>query len=157
MPGAISRVKTFEGNLLYEQLGLSDKDKASLKEVTVAFHAGGPHDGVLEYCQDLPKLKSVAVASTIFRHRGLIVENLQNEKIPELPVALVRFPFVGPAYKEPKPGFVETLKGPTALMVGAGFAYGNSEFQAEIIPMDIAVNTMIAAAWEVGMYVKKKI
>ncbi|XP_029161412.1 fatty acyl-CoA reductase wat-like [Nylanderia fulva] len=151
VPGAISRVKTFEGNLLYEDLGLSNKDRASLKEVSVVFHAGGPHDCVLEYCQDLPKLKSIAVASSIFRHRGQISENLQNEKIPELPVALVRFPFVGPAYKEPKPGFVEILKGPTALMVGAGFAYGNSAFQAEIIPMDIAVNTMIAAAWEMGM------
>ncbi|XP_072746016.1 fatty acyl-CoA reductase 1 [Anoplolepis gracilipes] len=151
MPNAISRVKTFEGNLLYDNLGLSDKDKASLKEVSVAFHAGGPHDTVLEYCQELPKLKSIALASSIFRHRGLIMENLQNEKIPELPVALVRFSFVGPAHKEPKPGFVEILKGPTALMVGAGFAYGNSSFQAEIIPMDIAVNTMIAAAWEVGI------
>ncbi|XP_050449985.1 putative fatty acyl-CoA reductase CG5065 [Cataglyphis hispanica] len=151
MPDAISRVKTFEGNLLYNELGLSDKDKASLKEVTVAFHAGGPHEVVLEYCQKLPKLKSIAMVSSIFRHRGEVTENLQNEMIPDLPIALVRFPFVGPAYKEPKPGFVEILKGPTALMVGAGFAYGNSSFQAEIIPMDIAVNTMIAAAWEVGI------
>lgn len=157
MPSATSRVKTFEGNLLYENLGLSDKDRASLREVSVVFHAGGPHDSILEYCQALPKLKSIAIASSIFRHRGQVSENLQNEKIPELPIALVRFPFIGPAYKEPKPGFVEILKGPTALMVGAGFAYGNSTLQAEIIPMDIAVNTMIAAAWEVGMYVKEKI
>ena len=153
MPSAISRVKTFEGNLLYEDLALSIEDKASLREVTVAFHAAGPHDSFLEYCQELPQLRSVAVASSIFRHRGRIAECLQNEKIPNLPVALVRFPCIGPAYKEPMPGFVETLKGPTALMIGAGFACGNSELPAEIIPVDIAVNTMIAAAWEVGMYV----
>lgn len=157
MPGAISRVKTFEGNLLYDGLGLSDKDKASLKEISVAFHAAGPYEYFIEYCQELPKLKSVAIASSIFKYRGMIAETiLQNEKIPEIPVALVRFPFLGPAHKEPKPGFVEILKGPTAFMVGAGFAYGNSELQAEIIPMDIAVNTMIAAAWEVGTYVKKE-
>lgn len=155
MPGAISRVKTFEGNLLYEDLALSDEDKASLREVTVAFHAAGPHDSFLEYCQELPKLKSVAVASSIFRHRGKINECLQNEKIPELPIALVRFSCIGPAHKEPMPGFIETLKGPTALMVGAGFALGNSELPAEIIPIDVAVNTMITAAWEVGMYVKE--
>ncbi|KAG5335609.1 FACR2 reductase, partial [Acromyrmex heyeri] len=151
MPGAMSRVKTFEGNLLYEDLALSIEDKASLREVTVAFHAAGPHDSFLEYCQELPKLRSIAVASSIFRHRGRIAECLQNEKIPNLPVALVRFPCIGPAYKEPMPGFVESLKGPTALMVGAGFACGNSELPAEIIPIDIAVNTMIAAAWEVGI------
>ncbi|XP_011694136.1 PREDICTED: fatty acyl-CoA reductase 2-like [Wasmannia auropunctata] len=150
MPGAISRVKTFEGNLLYEDLALSIEDKASLREVTVAFHAAGPHDFFLEYCQELPKLKSVAVASSIFRHRGMIAECLQNEKIPELPIALVRFPCVGPAHKEPMPGFVESLKGPTALMIGAGFAYGDSELPAEVTPIDIAVNTMLATAWEVG-------
>lgn len=153
MPDAISRVKTFEGNLLYEDLALSIEDKALLREVTVAFHAAGPHDSFLEYCQELPKLRSVAVASSIFRHRGRIAECLQNEKIPMLPIALVRFPCIGPAYKEPMPGFVETLKGPTALMVGAGFACGNSELPAEIIPVDLAVNTMIVTAWEVGMYV----
>jgi len=153
MPSAISRVKTFEGNLLYEDLALSIEDKISLREVTVAFHAAGPHDYFLEYCQELPKLRSVAIASSIFKHRGRIAECLQNEKIPNLPIALVRFSCIGPAYKEPMPGFVESLKGPTALMIGAGFAYGNSKLPAEIIPIDIAVNTMIAAAWEVSMYV----
>ncbi|KAL0128923.1 hypothetical protein PUN28_003947 [Cardiocondyla obscurior] len=150
MPDAISRVKTFEGNLLYEDLALSNDDKALLKEVTVAFHAAGPHDFFLEYCQELPKLKSAAVASSIFRHRGKIKECVQNEKVPELPIALVRFPCIGPAHREPMPGFVETLKGPTALMIGAGLALGNSELQAEVTPVDVAVNTLIAAAWELG-------
>lgn len=153
MPGAISRVQAFEGNLLYEGLGLSAEDKASFREVTVAFHAGGPHDVVLEYCQELPKLRCVAVASTIFKHRGEINERLQNEDIPKIPVALVRFPFIGPAHKQPIPGFVEILRGPTAFMIGAGYAFGNPDFQAEVIPVDWAVNTMIAAAWEVGKYV----
>lgn len=154
-PGAISRVKTFEGNLLYEDLGLSAEDKVSLKGISVAFHAGGPYDAVLEYCQDLPELRSVAVASTIFKYRGKVAEILQNEKSPNLPIAMVRFPLIGPAYKEPMPGFVEVFKGSTALMVGAGYAYGDSSLQAEIIPTDIAVNTLIATAWEVGMYVYK--
>lgn len=153
MPGAISRVKTVEGNLLYENLRLNDEEKALLREVSVVFHAGGPHESVLEYCQDLPKLKCLAMASSIFKHRGQINEKLQNDTMPDLPIALVRLALIGPPHKEPMPGFVEILKGPTALMVGAGFAYGKSELQAEVIPIDIAVNTMIAAAWEVGTYV----
>jgi len=146
-------VKTFEGNLLYEDLGLNDDDKASLMGVSVVFHAGGPHATLLEYCQDLPGLRSIVVASTIFKYRGKIAEVPQNETLPDLPIALVRFPLIGPAHKEPMPGFVETFKGSTAFMVGAGYAFGDSSLQAEIIPIDIAVNTMIAAAWEVGMYV----
>lgn len=153
-PDAISRVETFEGNLLYENIGLNAQEQAALKEVTVVFHAGGPYETVLEYCQDLPKLRSVVVASTIFKHRGKIAEVVQNEHIPdELPVALVRFPFIGPANKEPMPGFSEILRGPTALMIGAGFAYGDSSLGAEIIPIDMAINVMLAAAWEVGTYV----
>lgn len=150
-------MKSFEGNLLRENLGLSAKDRASLENsVSVAFHAGGPHDTMLEYCQDLPKLQSIAVVSTIFRHRGTIAECLQNEQVPtDLPIAMVRLPLVGPAHKEPMPGFVEILKGSTAFIVGAGFAYGDSSLPAEVIPIDLAVNTMIAAAWEVGMYVDK--
>ncbi|XP_020300295.1 fatty acyl-CoA reductase 1-like [Pseudomyrmex gracilis] len=150
VPGAISRVKTVEGNLLYEDLRLNDEEKALLREVSVVFHAGGPHESVLEYCQDLPKLKCLAMASSIFKHRGQINEKLQSDVMPDLPIALIRFALIGPPHEEPMPGFVEILKGPTALMVGAGFAYGKSELQAEVIPRDIAVNTMIAAAWEVG-------
>ncbi|EFN83450.1 putative fatty acyl-CoA reductase CG5065 [Harpegnathos saltator] len=150
VPSAISRVQAFEGNLLCQELGLSAEDKASLREVTVAFHAAGPHSVVLEYCQDLPKLRCVALASSIFKYRGKISESLQNEDIPKIPVALVRFPFIGPAHKQPMPGFVEILRGPTAFMVGAGYAFGNADSQAELVPMDLAVNTMIAAAWEVA-------
>ncbi|KAH0950543.1 hypothetical protein HN011_001902 [Eciton burchellii] len=151
MPDAISRVRSFEGNLLYEDFGLSAEDKASLtRSVSVAFHAGGPHETVLEYCQDLPQLNSVAAVSSIFRHRGKITEHPQNEKLPDLPIAIVRLPLIGPAYKEPMPGYVEVLRGSTAFIVGAGFAYGDSTLPAEVIPIDLAVNTMIAAAWEVG-------
>lgn len=146
-------MQALEGNLLHEELGLSAEDKASLREVTVAFHAGGPYDVVLQYCQELPKLRCVAVVSSIFKHHGQITESLQNENVPEIPAALVRFPLIGPAHKQPIPGFVEILRGSTAFMVGAGHAFGNAELQAEIIPIDLAVNTMIAAAWEVGTYV----
>jgi len=157
MPNAISRVRSFEGNLLYEDFGLSAEDKASLtRSVSVAFHAGGPHETVLEYCQDLPQLSSVAAVSSIFRHRGKVTEHPQNEKLPDLPIAIVRLPLIGPAHKEPMPGYVEVLRGSTAFIVGAGFAYGDSTLPAEVIPIDLAVNTMIAAAWEVGTYVKSE-
>ncbi|CAL7945482.1 unnamed protein product [Xylocopa violacea] len=63
-------------------------------------------------------------------------------------VALVRVPLLGPPVHEPMPGFVDVLKGSTALAVGAGLALGNSQFQAEIVPIDLAVNTLIAVARE---------
>ncbi|XP_051168000.1 fatty acyl-CoA reductase 1-like [Leptopilina boulardi] len=150
-PNAVSRVKALEGNLLYESLGLSKEDQVLLANVSVVFHAAGPHDTVLEFCQDLPNLKVVAAATNLFRYRGQIAESLLNEQVPDVPLALIRLPIVGPVYKEPMPGYVEVIKGPTALMVGAGFAFGHADYQAEIIPIDLAVNTLIVTAWERGL------
>ncbi|XP_053995247.1 putative fatty acyl-CoA reductase CG5065 [Hylaeus anthracinus] len=150
-PNAISRVKALEGNLLFDDLGLSEEDKDSLRNVSVVFHAAGPHDAVFEFCQELPQLETVAAVSSIFRHKGQIAETLQNERVPDIPLALVRVPLVGPPYREPMPGFVDVFNGSTAFVVGSGLALGKSEFQAEIIPIDLTVNTLIAVAWERGI------
>ncbi|XP_033321076.1 fatty acyl-CoA reductase 1 [Megalopta genalis] len=147
-PGAINRVKPLEGNLQYDGLGMSKEDKDQLSKVSVAFHAAGPHDAMFEYCLELPRLETLAAVSSLFRHKGQINETLQNERVPDGPIALVRMPLVGPALREPMPGFVDVFKGPTAFMASAGLALGESGFQAEIIPIDLTVNTLIAVAWE---------
>lgn len=141
-------MEALEGNLLYDGLGMSKEDRKLLRSVSVAFHAAGPYEAMFEFCQDLPRLEAAAVISSIFRHRGQISESLQNEHVPDGPMALVRVPLVGPAFRDPMPGFVDVLKGPTAFMVGAGLALGNSDLQAEIIPIDWVANTLIVVAWE---------
>ncbi|KAG7204385.1 hypothetical protein KM043_004829 [Ampulex compressa] len=147
-PRAMSRLTVLEGNLLYEDLGLGKEDKAAVRNVTVVFHAGGPHDEVFEFCRELPRLVAIAAASSIFKCKGRIAEASRNERAPEIPLALVRLALLGPAHREPTAGYVDTLKGSTALMVGAGFALGDSKLRAEVIPVDLAVNTLLAAAWE---------
>ncbi|CAK9809482.1 Putative fatty acyl-CoA reductase CG5065 [Anthophora quadrimaculata] len=151
VPDAISRVKALEGNVLYDELGTLKTDWEQLQNVSVVIHAAGPSERVLRICQELPRLEVVVVASSIFPYAsdGQISESpLEKESVLEGPVALVRVPLIGPAVREPMPGFVDIFKGSTALMVGAGLARGNSEFQAEIIPIDLAVNILIAVAWE---------
>lgn len=142
-------MKALEGNLLYDGLGTTRADKELLRNVSVVLHAAGPYNEVFRLCQKLPRLRAVAAITSIFHHEGRIAESLEKEEEAiDGPVALVRVPLVGPALREPMPGFVDLLKGSTALMVGAGLALGNSEFQAEIIPIDLTVNTLIAVAWE---------
>ncbi|VVC98340.1 unnamed protein product [Leptidea sinapis] len=53
-----------------------------------------------------------------------------------------------PAFKEPKPGWVDNLNGPIGLMIGAGkgvirsmHCYGH--YHAEVIPVDNAINAII--------------
>ncbi|XP_043511773.1 fatty acyl-CoA reductase 1-like isoform X2 [Frieseomelitta varia] len=148
-PNALSRVRAMEGNLLYNGLGTTRGDKGLLQNVSVVLHAAGPYHEVFRLYQQLPRLQVIVAVASVFNHEGLgIGESLEKEQPANGPVALVQVPLVGPALREPMPGFVDVLKGPTALLAGAGFVLGNLELQAEIIPIDLTVNTLIAVAWE---------
>lgn len=84
-----------------------------------------------------------------------LAEALVKESYPQLPVTVVRPSIVTPAYKEPTPGWVDNLNGPIGLMVGAGkgvirsmHCYGH--YHAEVIPVDIAINSIIVIAYKIG-------
>lgn len=58
--------------------------------------------------------------------------------------------------KEPVPGWVDNLHGPTGLMIGAGKGVirsmlCNADYTVNLIPCDIAINATIALAWQVGL------
>ncbi|XP_034196364.2 putative fatty acyl-CoA reductase CG5065 [Osmia lignaria lignaria] len=148
LPDAISRVKAFEGNLVYDGLGTMKEDRKLLQNVSVVLHAGGPCQKLFEFCQKLPRLEVAAIVSSVFQQEGRTSEGSREEDVADVPVAFLRLPLIGPAYREPMPGFVDVLTGPTALIVGAGFALGKSQLRAEIIPIDLAVNSLIVSAWE---------
>ncbi|XP_046737730.1 putative fatty acyl-CoA reductase CG5065 [Diprion similis] len=149
-PEAMSRLQIFEGNLMYENLGLTVEHVALLQGLNVVIHAGGPHDELLEFCRNLPALRSAAIAMSVFGKKGRITESVLESKLPGIPLAMVRLPAIGPAVKEPIPGYTNVLKGATALMIGAGYALGNPDSPAAILPVDIAANALIASAWDKG-------
>lgn len=56
---------------------------------------------------------------------------------------------VTPAWREPVAGWVDNLNGPVGLMVGAGKGvirslYCIGSYHAEVIPVDFAINALIA-------------
>jgi fatty acyl-CoA reductase len=58
-------------------------------------------------------------------------------------------------WKEPIPGWVENLNGPTGIIVGGGKGvirsiHCRAEFSADLMPCDIAINTIIVLAWRVA-------
>lgn len=62
---------------------------------------------------------------------------------------------VTPAFKEPIPGWVDSLNGPIGLLVGGGKGVIRSmhckgEYQVEAVPVDMAINSLIAIAWRTG-------
>lgn len=65
------------------------------------------------------------------------------------------------AYKEPIPGWVDNLNGPTGILVGAGKGvirtmHCNASLDADIVPVDIVINRLIIIARELGLNRPKK-
>lgn len=62
---------------------------------------------------------------------------------------------VVPSWKEPLPGWVDSANGPVGpwISIGRGtlrVVYGAADCVADFIPVDICINLMIAAAWDVA-------
>nr|QLI62002.1 fatty acyl-CoA reductase 12 [Streltzoviella insularis] len=71
------------------------------------------------------------------------------------PVAIFRPTIVVSSLRYPFPGWVENLNGPSGVVVGAGkgmlhvFCCRESA-RADLLPVDIAIDTLIAVAWEIA-------
>lgn len=62
---------------------------------------------------------------------------------------------VTPAWNEPVEGWVDSLNGPVGIMVGAGKGvirtmHCNGEYNAEVVPVDYAINGLIVFASKIG-------
>ncbi|XP_066593582.1 putative fatty acyl-CoA reductase CG5065 [Prorops nasuta] len=73
-----------------------------------------------------------------------------------LPAGIARPSIVLASLKEPVPGWVENLNGPTGLMIGAGKGVirsmlCNADYLVDVIPCDLAVNAIIAFAWRIAL------
>ncbi|XP_073974468.1 putative fatty acyl-CoA reductase CG5065 [Rhodnius prolixus] len=83
-----------------------------------------------------------------------IAEALVASYYPQLPTCIVRPSIVIPSWKEPLPGWVDNLNGPVGLLVGGGKGvirsmHCNADYNAEVIPVDMAINAMLAVAMTV--------
>ncbi|OWF43207.1 fatty acyl-CoA reductase 1-like isoform X2 [Mizuhopecten yessoensis] len=79
-------------------------------------------------------------------------EHLLVKEGSDLPLAIVRPSIVGAAWKEPYPGWIDNYNGPSGLYIAAGKGIlrsvkGDFRCVADIVPVDMPVNMMIAAAW----------
>ncbi|KAJ8299133.1 hypothetical protein KUTeg_023193 [Tegillarca granosa] len=81
-----------------------------------------------------------------------LAEYLLVKEGADLPLAIVRPSIVGAAWKEPLPGWIDNYNGPSGLYIASGKGILRSmkvdhSAVADIIPVDIPVNAMIAVAW----------
>ncbi|KAK3102570.1 hypothetical protein FSP39_012259 [Pinctada imbricata] len=81
-----------------------------------------------------------------------LAEYLLTKEGQGLPIAVVRPSIVGASWKEPHPGWIDNYNGPSGLYVAAGKGIlrsmkGDWRAVADIIPVDIPCNMIIATAW----------
>ncbi|KAL6420856.1 hypothetical protein ACFW04_014381 [Cataglyphis niger] len=84
-----------------------------------------------------------------------LAETLVANEYPNLPCCIARPSIVLPSYKEPMPGWVDNLNGPIGLLVGAGKGvirsmHCNGNYNAQVIPVDIAINALIIIAYQIA-------
>lgn len=72
------------------------------------------------------------------------------------PIAIFRPTIVISAKQHPFPGWIENLNGPSGIVVGAGkglmhvFCYKKTA-KADLLPVDIAIDSLLAVAWETAI------
>ncbi|XP_050439987.1 putative fatty acyl-CoA reductase CG5065 [Adelges cooleyi] len=84
-----------------------------------------------------------------------LAEALVGEYAKILPIAIARPSIVTPSYKDPFPGWVDSLNGPVGVIVAAGKGVIRSmlcgeNYEAEVVPVDIAINALVSIAWRRG-------
>lgn len=72
-----------------------------------------------------------------------------------LPIGMFRPAIVTSSVREPVVGYIDNLYGPTGVVAGAGTGvlrtmHCNPSITANIVPVDMTVNALIASAWDVA-------
>lgn len=84
-----------------------------------------------------------------------LAEDLVKTQGANLPAAIFRPAVVIATAKEPVAGWIDNHFGPTGIVVGVGagllrVVQVDKNLRAELVPVDLCVNSMIAAAWEIA-------
>lgn len=100
-----------------------------------------------------PKLIG-SLPNTYAYSKGLS-EQLVTSFSDQLPIGIARPSIVMPAWQEPMPGWVDNLNGPSGLLVAAAKGVVRSmhckeHYLADLMPVDIVINSIITLAWKVG-------
>ena len=85
-----------------------------------------------------------------------LAEELIMTEARELPVCIVRPSIVLSTWRDPVPGWVDNLNGPTGLFLIAGIgvmrtAVIHENLQTDGVPVDTCANLTLAAAWRTGV------
>ncbi|XP_008560558.1 putative fatty acyl-CoA reductase CG5065 [Microplitis demolitor] len=104
---------------------------------------------------DLVTPKLLEPHPNTYTYSKRLAETLIANEYPNLPCVIARPSIVTPAWEEPLPGWVDSLNGPVGIIVGAAkgvirSVHCNGHYHAQIIPVDLAINALIAIGHTIG-------
>ncbi|XP_076664256.1 putative fatty acyl-CoA reductase CG5065 [Andrena cerasifolii] len=110
---------------------------------------------------DLITPKLLDLHPNTYTYSKRLAEKLVSAEFPKLPCSIARPSIVTPAWGEPCEGWVDNLNGPVGLMVGAGKGvirsmHCKADYHAEVIPVDLAINALIAISYRATTADKSK-
>ncbi|XP_036344961.1 putative fatty acyl-CoA reductase CG5065, partial [Rhagoletis pomonella] len=87
-----------------------------------------------------------------YAYSKALTEDLICRYGKNLPIVITRPSIVTAAIKEPLPGWIEGINGPTGLMIGAARGiirsmHCNPQYSSTVIPVDKAINGMLVAGY----------
>ncbi|XP_066999397.2 putative fatty acyl-CoA reductase CG5065 isoform X2 [Anabrus simplex] len=96
--------------------------------------------------------KIVGQRPNTYTYTKAVAEHVLVSHGGNLPIAIVRPSIVTAAWREPLPGWVDNLNGPTGMIAGAGKGILRTVLcyrgmKADLVPVDVAINLLISVAW----------
>ncbi|XP_010143957.1 PREDICTED: fatty acyl-CoA reductase 1 isoform X2 [Buceros rhinoceros silvestris] len=91
-----------------------------------------------------------------------LAEYLVQQEGAKLNTAIIRPSIVGASWKEPFPGWIDNFNGPSGFFIAAGKGIlrtmrASNSAVADLVPVDVVVNTTLAAAWYSGINRPRKV
>ncbi|XP_010881839.1 fatty acyl-CoA reductase 1 isoform X1 [Esox lucius] len=90
-----------------------------------------------------------------YTYTKAMAEYLVQQECGNLNVAIIRPSIVGASWKEPFPGWIDNFNGPSGIFIAAGKGIlrtmrASNNAVADLVPVDVVINTTLAAAWHSG-------
>ncbi|RVE50676.1 hypothetical protein evm_004708 [Chilo suppressalis] len=109
-------------------------------------------NSLLEYLE--PKL--IESEPNTYSYTKAITETLVEEFACKFPLAIARPSIIIAAWKDPFPGWVDNLNGPTGLLIGSGKGVIRTmlctpHYTADAVPIDVVVNGCILIAYATAL------
>ncbi|XP_074030221.1 putative fatty acyl-CoA reductase CG5065 [Leptinotarsa decemlineata] len=144
-------------SFVYVSTAFSNADKENIEEFVYEFPYNP--DSLINCIDILPKgAIDILLKKVLGKHPNTytltkaMAEQIVQKSSDTIPSAIVRPSIITAAWKEPYPGWVDSVSGITGIFMECGRGTIKSiiceeKYKIDVIPVDIVVNTLITAAW----------